>query len=163
MWPCSWGLALCVSPLPDLSYHTEKPFTVCLVEQMLHRAEHAWLVWRCKITLSHQMLQAQLLSPLKSSMENQQPNSRIPCWSVKLSLLRASVYQCVYFALCEGDGEGIREIIQRRTEEKLPFSCFPINHSFSVTSQVRETEQVKQLERYEVEETAHGCFRVRNT
>lgn len=49
---------------------------------MLYRAEHAWLVWRCKITLSHQMLQAQLLSPLRFSMENQQPkfqNSRLKC------------------------------------------------------------------------------------
>lgn len=84
MWPCSWGLAPCVSPLPDLAYHTEKPFTVCLVEQTLYRVEHVWPVCRCKITLSYHMFKAPLLSPLKFSVENQQPNSIIPGWSVGL-------------------------------------------------------------------------------
>lgn len=98
MWPCSWGLALLSvpSPWPFLPYW--KAIQSLLVEQMLYRAEHAWLVWWCKVTLSHQMLQAQLLSPLKFSMENQKPNSQIPGWSVKLRLINSlCVLMCVFY------------------------------------------------------------------
>lgn len=103
MWPCSWGLALlCVSsPWPFLPYW--KAIQTLLVEQMLYRAEQAWLVWQCKVTLSHQMLQAQLLSPLKFSMENQKPNSQIPGWSVNLRLInRLCVSMCVFCFVQEG-------------------------------------------------------------
>lgn len=103
MWPCSWGLALlCVpSPWPFLPYW--KAIQSLLVEQMLYRAEHAWLVWQCKVTLSHQMLQTQLLSPLKFSMENQKPNSQIPRWSVNLRLINSlCVSMCVFCPVQEG-------------------------------------------------------------
>lgn len=105
MWPCNWGLApLCVpSPWPLLPYW--KAIQSLLVEQMLYRAEHAWLVWQCKVTLSHQMLQAQLLSPLKFSIENQKANSKIPGWSVNLRLINSPcVFMCAFcfFFLQEG-------------------------------------------------------------
>lgn len=103
MWPCSWGLALlCVpSPWPFLPYW--KAIQSLLVEQMLYRAEHAWLVWQCKVTLSHQMLQTQLLSPLTFSMENQKPNSQIPRWSVNLRLINSlCVSMCVFCSVQEG-------------------------------------------------------------
>lgn len=67
--------------------HTEKPFRVCSVEQMLYRAEHAWPDQQCKIASYYHAFKARLLTPLKFSMKNQQPNSTIPAPNIKLWLI----------------------------------------------------------------------------
>ena len=101
---------------------------------MLFRAEHAWLVWRCKITLCYRTFKAPLLSPLKFSMENQKPNSRIPGWSVKLRLIKSQCVcvgcVCVWKRQRRWKGK-----IRSRTKEKLPVF---LNHNFGVTIQINE-------------------------
>lgn len=90
---------------------------------MLYRVEHAWLVWLCKIKLSHYTFKAPLLSPLEFSMENQQPkfqNSLLKC-QAKADEDPACVWMCVR----ERDREGGRESFRREQRKSCRCPVFP--------------------------------------
>ncbi len=90
---------------------------------MLYRVEHAWLVWLCKIKLSHYTFKAPLLSPLEFSMENQQPkfqNSLLKC-QAKADEDPACVWMCVR----ERDREGGRESFRGEQRKSCRCPVFP--------------------------------------
>lgn len=64
--------------------------------------------------------------------------------------------------VCVNEGETEKVEGEKYRREQRKSCCYPVflNRSFRVMSQASETEQIKQLQREEDDEIAHGCFRV---
>ena len=109
---------------------------------MLYGAEHAWLACRCKITLSHRTFKAPLLSPLQFFHGKQAAKfqkSRLKC---QAKADREPACVCVCLGAWGRDKEGRRENFSGEQRKSCSSPVF-LNHSFGVTSQASETEQVK--------------------